>query len=201
MSRIADLDLDLPSSVLRLLFESPTTTTRFESPWRCGANAAWGLCDYFTSRFNGVQTEPDKLVAIGQMSRLVYATFHIAPHSGVGGTEPKALYEDAAELGSKASFVRDRQVLFAFTRCVQLYVSHSDGGGYVYNELLQQVESSTDLNEEAFDSSMREARALDAIGSKTMLKNDAADPIRAAFLTLWQRKHYRAIYALPPVGR
>lgn len=200
MSRATKLDLDLPSSILRLLFETPPQGgMRFEAPWRFGLNAAWGIADYFKALHVAPhEPVPEEVHLVGLITRLHWEAVRAAGvHGWCGSISPIELYARAGDIIGLAHQIRYRDVAIAFGRAVQLYVARSDGGGFAYNDLLRQLEGSGDLREEAFDSSIREARALDAIGTRTMLQNDSFDPIRHAFTDLWQRRHYRLIYALP----
>lgn len=172
---------------------------RFETPWRFGLNAAWGIADYFKALHVAPhEPTPEEVHLVGLITRLHWESLHAASTTHwTGPISPIALYERAGDIIGLADQIRHRQVAIAFGRAIQLYVARSDGGGSVYNDLLRQLEGSGDLREEAFDSSIREARALDAIGTRTMLQNDSLDPIRRALIELWQCRHYRLIYALP----
>lgn len=172
---------------------------RFEAPWQAGLSAAWGIADYFKAlHVAPYEPAPEEIHLVGLITQLHWEAVRAAGvHGWCGSISPIELYARAGDVIGLAHQIRHRDVAIAFGRAVQLYVARSDGGGFAYNDLLRRLEGSGDLREEAFDSSIREARALDAIGTRTMLQNDGFDPIRHAFTDLWQRRHYRLIYALP----
>jgi len=82
--------------------------------------------------------------------------------------------------------------LRAALRCLQLWLSSSDGGGHGYNIVLQ--DTLVDVSEEL----VLEWRCHDAIGVGSQLDGSPADKQRRAFRLAWERGLFHAAYALPP---
>ena len=85
--------------------------------------------------------------------------------------------------------------LYATLRCLQVTISHSSGGGQVFNDLLFNAirdEVPDQLHEEL----VLEYRCRDAIGTTSVLQGDAFDRQRRAFSLAWRRGLYLASYSL-----
>lgn len=84
----------------------------------------------------------------------------------------------------------------AALRCHQLWVTGADGA--VPNLVLDKVVYYRDSP--VIESIVREARALDAIGTSTTLRNDAGDRTRRAFRYFWDHGFHAAAYRLKEVS-
>jgi hypothetical protein len=85
----------------------------------------------------------------------------------------------------------------AALRCLQVLISHSDGGGEVYNAILVRPFSERVFPEDVFDLVL-EYRCRDSIGTTAVLQGDINDRQRRAFVIAWKRGLYLAAYSLPP---
>ena len=155
----------------------------FEMPWRDGKNAISIPMRYLVEVVGGPLTEEAKTLLQRIRDCLSLAD---------------AAYEPAAQLLGCMTIEPLKPWLQALARCVQLYASHSHGGGHAYNALLTKLVDDVPFEHEVhFAAIVRDARCLDAIGTTHHLANDGYDRVRQAFLTLWNGNHHRAIYALP----
>lgn len=90
------------------------------------------------------------------------------------------------------------RLLNAAVRCLQVHISNSSGGGWVFNDILKSAIRDTTpdhLHEEL----VMNHRCVDAIGSAPMPKNDGFDHRRAAFVFAWRRGLYHAAYSIQPI--
>lgn len=186
---VEDLDHDNHlEAVISLIFAESVETIHaswFEMPWRDGRNAMRIPLEGLG--FSGVMFsgESDQL-----LRDIEWALDHRHP----------ALYESASKLLTMAHHEMARPWLHAYARIIQLYSSHSHGGGYAYNALLNALIEHVPIDgENRFADSVKLARCFDAIGTSYQMANDNGDRVRRAFLTLWEGNHHRAIYALPTI--
>ena len=172
--------------MLDLLFErSPRGW--FEMPWRSGVNAA-RIPTLFL-------TEHSKALS-GHSSPFWWLLNNVFRN----GAAPEAIYEQAALFIQQAQTEIYKDAAHCYGRILQLYASNSHGGGHSYNVLLESF--ATSQNDDAkLEEAVKRARCYDAIGDGFLLRNDAHDRARSAFLSLWERGHHRAIYALPHLER
>jgi len=112
--------------------------------------------------------------------------------------EAEGSYIDSGDYLAELLFDDDPvgRLTCAALRCHQLWLTKADGA--VPNLILDKVVYYRDSP--VIESIVREARALDAIGTATTLRNDANDRIRRAFRYFWDQGFHAAAYRLKEVS-
>ena len=165
----------------------------FRLPWRDGWNAIGLALDIWTPKagFEHFVTTQEANVAkwLRNAIQLKLSTANLY-HQAT---------EDITTL-AKTAFLLEEKMLVAALRCYQLHVSHSSGGGYVYNDALRRGFEGFDVTfgKHNAPEKIMEWRCQDAIGTTVQLQGDLNDRTRRAFRTAWNRGLYLAAYALPP---
>ena len=165
----------------------------FVTPWRCGLNAARlarfaatleGVCDWYAAGITRVEEVE------------ILATIDVEPLSA-------ETYERASRLYNRLTFPKisanSSRFAAAALRCRMLYLSHSDGGGPVYNEVLYPVFAP--IPSHLTERLVAEWRCQDAIGTTLQFRGDKHDRERGAFRIAWQRGLYHAAYSIKPVSK
>lgn len=108
-------------------------------------------------------------------------------------------YLDSGEHMAELLFADDPvgKLTCAALRCHQLWVTSADGS--IANLVLDKALVNRD--QPVIANLVREARALDAIGTFTMLENDGFDELRRAFTYFWENGMPTLAYALKRLGQ
>lgn len=171
----------------------------FSLPWNSGYYA--GLCGLLAFRVNHDDFESQREEHIHDWLQGLYESSQPTDFVTKGGVT----YFEAGDLlqgidmSGAASTESVSPLLYAALRCIQVFTSHSSGGGEVYNILLKLAFERCQVPDHLFEECVLEARCLDAIGTTSSLKGDAYDRSRRAFLIAWKRGLFHAAYSLPPV--
>jgi hypothetical protein len=104
-----------------------------------------------------------------------------------------AMYWTCAELMQSGG----SPLFMAALRCIQVKIATSDGGGHVYNYILQPIfERYTQLDK--FEQLVADSRFVDSVGGLNSF-SPRTERLRRAFYIAWRRGLYAAAYALPRV--
>jgi len=140
-------------------------------PWRNGRNAI-----VLAERISALLGEPDDDDGWWLAEQLK------RPRGGVD------VYHEAQE----RSFATKSLVIKAGLRCMQLWISNSDGGGEIYNVVLRRALIGVD--ERRIAELVEGIRREDALGDEPI--GPRRERARAAFRIAWRRGLYAAAYAL-----
>lgn len=171
----------------------------FSIPWRSGFYA--GLCAFLAYRVNFDEFESQREEHIHDWLHGLFENSKPEDFATKGGVT----YFEAGDLvtgidmSGAASTESVSPLLYAALRCIQVFTSHSSGGGEVYNILLKLAFERCQVPDHLFEDCVIQARAFDAIGTGTKRQEDAGDRTRRAFEIAWKRGLFHAAYSLPPV--
>ena len=160
----------------------------FTVPWRDG----WNACALALACF---ERNLDEYASASE------TTIHRWMKTAILGHEPRAEdYWTAGELLTGIDTAEVSPYLYAALRCMQVWNSHSSGGGEVYNYVLKRAFDKIDPAHLVEDVVL-EYRCRDAIGTTAEMQGDANDRTRRAFIIAWRRGLFHAAYSLAPISR